>query len=230
VAAVAKPGNQIPQRVIDYRHAQWRKWLANALMADVPRNPKVLVALALSGRIGDVRAAEFGKLVARLTEGEAAGSVLLEEGLRQAEAIDGAVMQRIVQGVAASVAFGLDSHHLPLLLNYLEVDETRYFRWNGSFLDLFTMSELESLALDTGLAEALGARFRVARAGKKADFIKVLLAAKDFAYPVPAMMRYPRRPLADEVGGPAAEPVEEEDATGVQEADAADAVEEDEAA
>lgn len=230
VATVAKPGNQTPQRVIDYRNGEWRKWLGNALMADVPRNPKVLVALALSGRIGDVRAAEFGKLVARLTAGEAAGSMLLEEGLRRADGIDGTVMQRIVQGVAASVAFGIDAHQLPLLLNYLEVDEARYFRWDGRFLDLFTMSELESLALDTGLAEALGARFRVARAGKKADFIKVLLAAKNFMYRVPAVMRYPRRSLADEMGDPAPQRLEDDEVDGEAEADGADAVEADEAA
>jgi ParB family chromosome partitioning protein len=211
-ASPAKPGNQTPQRVIDYRNTQWRKWLANALMADAQRNPKVLIALALSGRIGDVRAAEFNKLVARLTTGgEASGSVVLEEGLRRADAIDGAVMQRIVQGVAASVAFGLDAHQLPLLLNYLEVDEARYFRWDGAFLELFTLSELESLALETGLVEALGARYRVARAGKKADFINVLLSAKDFAYPVPAVLHYPRRSLADEVEGGALPLVDGED-------------------
>lgn len=224
--AAAKPANQTPQRVIDYRRGQWRKWLANALMADAPRNTRVLVALALSGRIGDVRAAEFGKLVARLTGDAVAGSLLLEDGLHHADAIDGTKVQRIVQGVAAAAAFGIDAHHLETLLNYLQVDEARYFKWDSAFLDLFTMSELESLALETGLAEALGARFRVARAGKKADFIKVLLAAKDFAYPVPAVMRYPRRALAEAAGGDAPEPVEDEVAAGVEDAaEAADATE-----
>lgn len=227
-AVAAKPANQTPQRVIDYRRGQWRKWLANALMADAPRNTRVLVALALSGRIGDVRAAEFGKLVARLTGDAVAGSLLLEDGLRCADTIDGAKVQRIVQGVAAAAAFGIEAHHLETLLNYMEVDEARYFKWDSTFLDLFTMSELESLALETGLAEALGARFRVARAGKKADFIKVLLAAKDFAYPVPAVMRYPRRALADAAGGNAPEPVEDEgeaDAGVEDEAETADATE-----
>ena len=194
-----KPGNQTPQRVIDYQTAQWRKWLANALMADAQRNPKVLIALALSGRIGDVRADEFSGLVGRLTDGDPARSFDLEEGLRRADALDEGPMQRIVKGVAAAAAFGIDRFLLPKLLNYLEVDEARYFKWDSAFLELFTMSELESLALETGLAEALGARFRVARAGKKADFIKVLLAARDFVYPVPAVMRYPRPSRSDDV-------------------------------
>ena len=226
--AAAKPANQTPQRVIDYRRGQWRKWLANALMVDAPRNTRVLVALALSGRIGEVRAAEFGKLVARLTGDAVAGSLLLEDGLRRADAIDGTKVQRIVQGVAAAAAFGIEAHHLETLLNYLQVDEARYFKWDSAFLDLFTMSELESLALETGLAEALGARFRVARAGKKADFIKVLLAAKDFVYPVPAVMRYSRRALAEAAGGDVPEPVEDEgevDAGVEDAAEAADATE-----
>jgi len=193
----AKPTNQTPQRVVDYRTAQWRKWLANALMADTQRSPKVLAALALSGRAGDVRATEFGTLVAKLAGGDAGRSFGLDEGLRRADAIGEGAMQRIVQGVAAAAAFGVDKHHLETLLNYMEVNEARYFKWDASFLDLFTMSELESLALKTGLAEALGARYRAARAGKKGEFVKVLLSAQDFAYPVPDVMRYPRRALAD---------------------------------
>lgn len=209
-ASAPKPGNQTPQRVVDYRTAQWRKWIANALMSDAQRNPKVLIALALSGRIGDVRTASFGTLVAKLAGGDPAHSFGLDEGLRRADALGADVIGRIAQGVAAAAAFGIDRFQLATLLNYLEVDEARYFKWDGTFLDLFTMSELESLALDTGLAEALGARFRVARAGKKADFIKVLLAAKDFAYPVPAVMRYPRRSLGEDVEGGMVQPVEDE--------------------
>lgn len=193
----AKPTNQTPLRIVDYRIGQWRRWLANALMADVGRNPKVLIALALSGRAGDVRAADFGKLVGRLAGGEPGRSLGLEEGLQRADALDGGLIGRIVQGVAASAAFGVDRHHLEALLNYLEVDEAHYFKWDKTFLDLFTMSELASLALETGLAEALGARYRTARAGKKGEFIAVLLSAKGFAYPVPAVMRYPRRPLLE---------------------------------
>ncbi|MCE4369727.1 PRTRC system ParB family protein [Xanthomonas hortorum] len=198
--AKAKPTNQTPQRVVDYRTRLWRKWLAHALMADAERNPKVLVALALSSRASDVRAAEFGKLVGRLAGGDSGRSFGLEEGLRRADTIDGALMGRIVQGVVASAAFGVDVHHLEALLNYMEVDEARYFKWDSAFLDLFTMSELASLALETGLAEAMGARFKAARAKKKGDFIAALLSAKGFAYPVPAVMRYARRSLADAAG------------------------------
>lgn len=200
-----KPTQQTPPRVIEYRTAQWRKWLANALMADAERSAKVLVALALSGRAADVRADELGKLVARLAGGASGRSLQLKDGLLRADRIDGAVMGRIVQGVAASAAFGADRDHLETLLNYMAVDESRYFKWDSAFLELFTISELESLALSTGLAEAMGARYRTARAGKKSDFITALLAVKGFAYPVPDTMRYPRRAVYAHGAAPAQE-------------------------
>ncbi|MCD9026820.1 PRTRC system ParB family protein [Luteimonas sp. BDR2-5] len=192
----AKPTSQTPQRVIDYRTEQWRRWLANALMADAERNPRVLIALVLANRGGDTRGDALGKLLAKLAGGDATRAFGLDEGLARADAIDGASMGRIVQGVAASAAFGVARDHLETLLNYLQVDEARYFQWDRAFLDLFTRSELESLALDTGLAAAMGDRYRAARSGNKGDFIAALLAAKNFTYPVPAVMRYPRRDRA----------------------------------
>ncbi|MBB4125402.1 hypothetical protein GGR77_000673 [Xanthomonas translucens] len=65
---------------MDYRNKRWRKWIASALMADVQRNPKMLIALALSGRIGDVRTAEFGTLVAKLAGGDPGRSIELDAG------------------------------------------------------------------------------------------------------------------------------------------------------
>ena len=91
---------------------------------------------------------------------------------------------------------------LELLLNYAQVDEGRYFQWNKEFLDLFTMSELESLAADVGLKKAMGTGFKVARSGKKPDFIAALLKVPGFAYQgtVPAVMRYPRQPILADGG------------------------------
>lgn len=89
----------------------------------------------------------------------------------------------------------MDTRNLELLLNFLGVDEARCFRWDAGLLDLFTMSELESLATEVGLKAALGSRFKAARAGKKDAFIQVLLNVEGFPYDgtVPAVMRYPRQ-------------------------------------
>ena len=108
-------------------------------------------------------------------------------------------MGRLVQAAIASAAFGVDTHNLELLLSHLGVDEAKWFRWDARFLDLFTMSELESLSVEVGLKTALGSRFKAARSGRKDAFIQALLNVEGFAYQgtVPAVMRYPRLTASD---------------------------------
>ena len=80
-------------------------------------------------------------------------------GLQRAAAASEAQLERLLQAATASAAFGVNVTDLELLLNYAQVDEGRYFQWNKEFLDLFTMSELESLAADVGLKKAMGTGF-----------------------------------------------------------------------
>ena len=118
----------------------------------------------------------------------------LQESLRRADQVDADQVSRLVQVAIASAAFGVDTHNLELLLNHLGVEEAKWFRWDAAFLDLFTMSELESLSVEVGLKTALGTRFKAARSGKKDAFIQALLTVEGFAYQgtVPAVMRYVR--------------------------------------
>lgn len=190
----AKPTNQTPQRVVEYRIAQWRKWVAAALMAQPQRSHRVLIALTLAGRGADLRAAQFEKALAKIAGPGPSSHADLQEPLRRAADVAGDQVDRLVQAAIASAAFGVDVHNLELLLNYLDVDEKQCFRWDAAFLDLFTMSELESLAAEVGLKAALGARFKAVRAGKMDAFIQALLSAEGFAYQgtVPEVMRYQR--------------------------------------
>ncbi|TXH62951.1 MAG: PRTRC system ParB family protein [Burkholderiaceae bacterium] len=190
-----RPANQTPQRVIEYRITQWRKWLAAALMAQPARSHRVLIALVLAGRGSDLRATQFEKAFAKIAGPGRSFHADPREPLRRANQLDADQVGRVVQAAIASAAFGVDTTNLELLLNYLEVDEARCFRWDATFLDLFTMSELESLATEVGLKAAMGASFKAARAGKKEAFIKALLNVAGFAYQgtVPAFMRYPRQ-------------------------------------
>lgn len=194
-----KPANQTPQRVIEYRVTQWRKWLAAALMAQPLRSHRVLIALTLSGRGSDLKAAQFEKALAKIAGPGRSFHSDLREPLRRADNVAADQVDRVVQAAIASAAFGVDTRNLELLLNYLEVDEARCFRWDAAFLGLFTMSELESLATDVGLKAAMGTQFKAARTGKKDAFIKALLSVAGFAYEgtVPAVMRYPRQPDDD---------------------------------
>ena len=198
-SAPNRPGNQTPQRVIDYRLAAWRKWLAAELMAQAQRGQRVLIALTLAGRGADLRPAQFEKAFAKIAGPGPCEHADLQDSLRRAGQVDADQVGRLIQAAIASAAFGVDTHNLELLLNHLGVDEAKWFRWDAAFLDLFTMSELESLSVEVGLKTALGTRFKAARAGKKDAFIQALLNVEGFAYQgtVPAVMRYPRLAASD---------------------------------
>lgn len=206
-APSAAPANQTPQRVKDFRITQWRKWAAKELMAQPERNQRVMIALARCGHTGDVRTIEFGAAAKRI-----AGPWVLEHldfaaALPEADAIGVQHLEQLMLTVTASAAFGIGLSDLEALLNYLEVDEHRHFKWHTEFLDLFTLSELESLAGEVGLKSKMGAAFKLARAKKKGDFIKSLLAVPGFTYEgtVPAVMQYPRRSIPAEPFGEANE-------------------------
>ena len=157
-----------------------------------------MIALARCGHTGDVRSIEFGAAAKRI-----AGPCVLERldfavALPEADAIDAQHLEQLMLAVTASAAFGVGLRDLEALLNYLEVDEGRHFKWSTEFLELFTMSELESLSEEIGLKAKMGAAFKLARAKKKGDFIKSLLAVPAFVYEgtVPVVMQYPRRTVS----------------------------------
>ena len=196
-AKPAVPTNQTPQRVVSHRVTEWRKWLAKALMEQQQCSQRVLIALALAGRGADLREAQFRNAFERLTGQVEGAGFGVRGGLQHAAAAPEAQLERLLQAATASAAFGVNVTDLELLLNYVQVDEGQHFRWNKEFLDLFTMSELESLAAEVGLKKAMGTGFKAARSGKKSDFMAALLKVPGFAYQgtVPAVMRYPRQPI-----------------------------------
>jgi len=221
-ARTTAPANQTPQRVKDFRIAQWRKWAAKELMAQPERNRRVMIALARCGHTGDVRTIEFGAAAKRI-----AGPWVLERldfgaALPEADAIGVQHLEQLMLAVTASAAFGIGLRDLEALLNYLEVDERRHFKWNAEFLELFTLSELEALAAEVGLKTKMGAAFKLARAKKKGDFIKSLLAVSGFTYEgtVPAVMQYPRWSLPAEAFGEANEDLAGAPATDLEEEEA----------
>lgn len=206
-ARTTAPANQTPQRVKDFRIAQWRKWAAKELMAQPERNRRVMIALARCGHTGDVRTIEFGAAAKRIAGPWVVEHLDFVAALPEADTIGVQHLEQLMLAVTASAAFGVGLRDLEALLNYLEVDEHRHFKWNAEFLELFTLSELEALAAEVGLKAKMGAAFKLARAKKKGDFIKSLLAVSGFTYEgtVPAAMQYPRRIIPAEPIGPADE-------------------------
>ena len=154
-ASGSTAAHHVPARVVTYRIEQWRKWAANALMAQPQRNQRVLAALVLAGDMRAVVRDRYAEVAAKVTGAAtstkaASGPLPLRKAIEQADSFDDQQAATMVRAVAAAAACGIDNDGLETILNYLEVDEARSFVLDGSYLDLLTVSELESLA-DEGM-------------------------------------------------------------------------------
>lgn len=195
-AQAKRTSNQTPARVAQYRTERWRTWVANRLMADPSRNHRVLAALIASSSMQSFNPVKFTEATSKLAEPAKFGTNGFKGALELADAFDAAKLPAIVQAVTASAAYGVSQSDLEVLLNYLEVDEARHFKLCAEYLELLTVSELESLADELKLRKAMGdSAFKKARAGTKAKFIEALLNVEGFEYAgaVPKALRYPRR-------------------------------------
>lgn len=211
-APATKPeaaSNSVSTRIKEYRVREWRKWAANELMLQPDRNQRVLIAVLLSSNQSRLASAEFRDAVNKVT-GSDIGINAFDGGLKDAERIGSAHLSTLIGCVAASAAFGIDEHNLDVLLNYLDVEEAKHFKLNAEFLELFTKSELESLASELKLKKAMGDTFGKVKDAKKDAFIKALLSVPNVQYDglVPKVMRYKRKafPFANREKNGATEP------------------------
>lgn len=201
-----KAKNVVPGKVITYRIECWRRWLANALMGNGERNRRVLTALVMAGNTRAISTEKFSDAVKKVAGVKGAGDGPLRKALETADAFGPEHLDKLVLAVVASAAYGAGTDELEALLNYLEVDEARSFVLDRSYLDLLTVTELESVAEETGLRKAMGEKYAKAKSGKRNDFIDALLAVDGFAYKgtVPKAIRYTRRKFKFATAGGAA--------------------------
>jgi PRTRC genetic system ParB family protein len=193
---IKRASSQTPARVAQYRTERWQTWVANRLMADSSRNHRVLAALIASSTMQAFNPLKFTEAACKLATPAKFGTNSFKGALELADAFDGSKLPAIVQAVTASAAYGVSQSDLEVLLNYLEVDEARHFKLCAEYLELLTVSELESLADELKLRKAMGdPAFKKARTGSKAKFIEALLNVEGFEYAgaVPKALRYPRR-------------------------------------
>jgi hypothetical protein len=187
---------QVSGRIQQFRVEKWRAWVANRLMAADRENTRVLAALVLASNTGAINTGRYTEAVNKITRAKL-GNTTLKTTLEQCDALNDSDMHSVLKAVAASAAYGVDEGGLELLLNYLKVDEAQHFKLDATYLELLTMSELESLAEELKIKKAMGSEFKKARTGKKPDFIAALLKVKGFDYTglVPKAMKYNRRSL-----------------------------------
>ena len=195
----ARPKNQVPAKVIEYRVQRWRKWAANALMAQPEKNQRFLIALVLAGDVRSIDRERYTEVATKAAGFKKPGSETssLRKSLEQTSCFDAERLETLVQAAAAAAAYGVAPEGLELLLNYLDVDESKSFVLGKDYIDLLTVSEMESLAEEVGLKKAMGDQYQKAKAGKRGDFLTALLVVKSFTYTgcVPKSMRYARRKL-----------------------------------
>ncbi|WOB11246.1 PRTRC system ParB family protein [Piscinibacter gummiphilus] len=196
--AKRKATNQTPPRVVQYRLGLWREWAQIALMADADKAMRVLISILASSSTSHLDSGKFVAAAVEIAKPAPFGSNLFKSAVEQASRVDAGKLPNLIQAMASSAAHGAPTQDLELMLTYLEVEEASHFRLNEEFLELMTMSELESLADEVKLRKAMGdAAFKKARSGAKPAFIKALLSVQGFDYAgvVPKCMRYSRKPL-----------------------------------
>jgi ParB family chromosome partitioning protein len=194
-AAAAKTEAKVQdsQKVRDYRLEVWRKALRRELMADRGRNLVVLIALALSGNARHISDSKLTKALGSLMGQEYAGfSLKTDEAARVVSMADEAIRDKMLMGLAASAADGVEEKTLVQLLKYLEIDIARHWKLCEDFLKLLTKSEIEAVCDEIGLKSCMGGAFAKTMSGKKDELIKSLLKVGSFTYEgkVPRSMRY----------------------------------------
>lgn len=192
-AAKAEAKVQDSQKVRDYRLEVWRKALRRELMTDRERNLTVLIALSLSGNARHISDSKLTKALASLMGQEYAGfSLKTDEAARVVSTADEAIRDKMLMGLAASAADGIEEKTLVQILKYLEIDIARHWKLCEDFLKLLTKSEIEAACDEIGLKSCMGGAFAKAMSGKKDELIKSLLKVGSFTYEgkVPRSMRY----------------------------------------
>ncbi len=192
-AAKAEAKVQDSQKVRDYRLEVWRKTLRRELMVDREKNLTVLIALSLSGNARHISDSKLTKALGSLMGQEYASfSLKTDEAARVVSMADEAIRDKMLMGLAASAADGVEEKTLVQLLKYLEIDIARHWKLCEDFLKLLTKSEIEAVCDEIGLKSSMGGAFAKAMSGKKDELIKLLLKVGSFTYEgkVPRSMRY----------------------------------------
>jgi ParB family chromosome partitioning protein len=185
--------------VLEYRTAQWRGIAAKcAYKADWLTVQALWVALCAQGKARDVDSTKSAEALSKLAaietprRGGGGGCASLAFDVQRFMAANEETGQALVRATVASVFKGIESSELPALMAYLGVDMSQHWKLNKDLLNLLTKSEIEALAKDLGLDDAMGAKaFAKAIGGKKGECIEALLTVAGFDYSrTPRLMQW----------------------------------------
>lgn len=198
-AAKAKVGKAVARKaevgtaVKTYRVAQWRQMAAREVFADETKARCVLLALGLSGQSRQVNEGKLNEVFEKLGGGEAGRLKGVGVLAQIVESASQKVRDQALSAMAASAMSNIEERQLVDVMTYLDVKVGKHWKLCSEYLTLLTKSEIESVAKELGIAEAMDAKaFKSALTGKKEDLIKSLLAVQGFEYAgaVPKDMEY----------------------------------------
>ncbi|MBK6616366.1 PRTRC system ParB family protein [Ottowia sp.] len=193
-AARAAATVTVPQKVKDYRVAQWRKIAAHVTFSSGDKAFLLLLGIGLSGNARHVDSTKMAAIYEVLTKEKTPSLLGSVKGAADVvAALTPEVAQRMAHAMAASCMKQLDERQLVGAMEFLAVDLGKFWKLSAEFLGLLTKSEIGAVAEEVGLAAAMGDKeFKKALGGKKEECIKALLAVQDFPYQgaVPRVMDY----------------------------------------
>jgi ParB family chromosome partitioning protein len=183
-AAGAEPTYPEPSnRVKEYREKLWRLIFKRVVLKlSVEDNRMVLLALCLTapGKIDRNALAKDLEAVCTVSATDGASSALLK--LRDLEKPQ---LSAALQCIAANVsdgAMGLEIEQVVGMLKTFDVKVADHWKVSADFFSLLTKNEIDAVCSEIGVTQAMGGDYAKARNQGKDDYIKAILAIKDFDY------------------------------------------------
>lgn len=172
--------------ILDFRKQIWRTALRTELQSNPRKSIQMLVAICLAGAARHVASTDIDK---SKVPGLAGNSVF--DDLRALTVADAAQVSLTVAGIAGTALDALDNKIVTDALKAYEVDLTKTFVIDATYLALLTKSEIGAIAKEVGLEAAYGSGFSKLMGGKKEAAIKAILAVQGFNYHVvPGQLAY----------------------------------------
>jgi ParB family chromosome partitioning protein len=175
--------NLVSQKIKDYRVKVWKKALEVEIAIDSITAASALIALSITGNARHINASGANLPIKSSDIGNA---------YKQAKPESGKTLSEYLTRLAVSAVHGMAERDVCRLLEAMEADLSQHWVMDAEYLDLMTISELESLATESGLEAAMGDNYKKALTGKKAEIIGKFLKVEGFNYRgiVPANMQY----------------------------------------
>lgn len=168
------------QKVKDYRIQAWRKAIKRELLNRPKDNLLVLFGLGVAGLLRHVDGTGLAKAIEKLTSQKTGSD--LKSACTVLGDLEPSAIEQLQLGIAASAINQIEANHLNTLRKFLEIDLRKYWQINEEFLTLLTKSEIEVIASELGMKDALGKEASKLFSGKKEELIKSLLNIAGFEY------------------------------------------------